>query len=294
MSCVGTDNKVLAAHQLHFGEGNNGEWKMVGFNIDGLSSTGASLDVCQPNSGGSGSTAYPDGVNGIDNSFGRNVLPLWLNLDPSFITDVNKSLQNGNFTMMLGMECLPPMGDVASFVTRLFNGTSLGMPPKWDGSDQWPVRPELLSDPMNPASSMITYSNSSVKNMVFDSGNKVPFVLTLPMANTWITLRLYSAHVTMNLAADHNSATGGIIGGVLKTEEFISELTKVGSSLGLCGTALYTYLLMAIRQASDIMADGSQDPTKTCDGISIGLTFDSAQVQLGSVGPTIPMAPSCP
>lgn len=294
MSCVNTENKVLAATQIHFGEGNNGQWKSVGFNIDGLVSTGTSLDVCQPNSGGSASTAYPDGIAGIDNSFGKNVLPLWLAIIPTFVTDVNTSLQNGNFNMMLAMDCLPPAGDVTSLLTRLFNGTALGMPAKFDGTDVWPVRPELLSDPMNPASSSIMYANSSVMNLVYDSGNKVPFVLTIPMMNTWITLKLYSAHVTMNLAADHNSATGGIIGGVLKTEEFITEFDKVGAALGLCNTPIYMNLVTTMRQASDIMADGSQDPTKTCDGISIGLSFNSAQVQLGNVGPMIPMAQTCP
>ena len=44
-----------------------------------------------------------------------------------------------------------------------------------------------------------------------------------------------------------------------------------------------------IAQASDILTDGTQDPTKPCDGISIGLGFDGALVQLGT-----PVAPPPP
>jgi hypothetical protein len=34
-------------------------------------------------------------------------------------------------------------------------------------------------------------------------------------------------------------------------------------------------------QASDILSDGTQDPTQTGDGISIGLGFNATVVQLG-------------
>jgi len=40
------------------------------------------------------------------------------------------------------------------------------------------------------------------------------------------------------------------------------------------------------------MSDGTQDPTQTCDGISIGLGFDGALVQVGAaVAPTSPPNP---
>src|SRR5687767_8117971 len=54
-SCMG-EGTVLAATELFFGEGNSGEWKAFGFNIDGLVSTAASKDLCQPNSGAATST----------------------------------------------------------------------------------------------------------------------------------------------------------------------------------------------------------------------------------------------
>jgi hypothetical protein len=111
---------------------------------------------------------------------------------------------------------------------------------------------------------------------------------------TTLKLTLHSARLTMNLAADRKSATGGMIGGVLNTEEFITEVKKVGALLKLCDQSLFASLIEQVRQASDIMTDGSQDPAKTCDGISMGLGFDMQEAQIGDVGPAASMGASCP
>ena len=296
-TCTGLESTVLAATKLVFGEGSSGQWKQVGLNIDGLESTAASKDVCQPNSGAFTITPYPDGEAGIDNSFGKNLLPQILALYPTWVTDINSGLLNGVFTVLMKMDCLPPTGDVPVFNTSLFGGTGLGSVPKFDGTDKWPVAPELLSNPMDPESSTIIFEKSSVKGASYDSGKNETFILTIPIktmtATTSIKLTLYAAQTTMTLSADRKSATGGTIGGVLNTEEFVAEIKKVGALLGLCDGALFDSLLMQLRQASDIMADGTQDPTKVCDGISMGLGFEMKQVLLGDVGPAAPIGASC-
>jgi hypothetical protein len=289
---------TFALSKLAFGDGVNGQWKGYGFNIDGLVSTATSTDVCQPNSGGSAAAAYPDGNNGIDNSFGKNLLPIILGLDPNLPTDTNTALLNGVFSTLLEMNCLPPTGDAPSFLTKLFVATALGSTPKWDGTDVWPVAPELLSNPADPDSSTITFAMSSVTGTTFDSGKNQTVVLWIPMnvngRTNVLKLKLYAAEVTMNLSADRKSATGGMIGGVLNTEELVTQVNAVGYTLGLCGNSLLTNLLTQVRQASDIMSDGTQDPTKTCDGISIGLGFEMKQAQRGDIGPASPTQMTCP
>jgi hypothetical protein len=298
LMCAPGEGVVLAATKLTFGEGNSGQWKKVGFNLDNLVSTTASTDVCKPNSNALTVVPYPDGENGIDNSFGKNLLPLILSLYPTWVTDINAGIQKGLFTVLLKMDCLPPTGDVAGMTTRLFGGTALGMTPKFDGTDKWPVSPELLGDPMDPESSTVRFNNSSVTGTMYDAGKDATFILTVPIntmtMSTSIKLTLYAAHTTMDLAGDRKSATSGRIGGVLNTEEFVAEMKKVGSLLGLCDSPLFDGLLTQARQASDILADGSQDPTKTCDGISMGLGFEMKEVQLGVVGPTAPIGAACP
>jgi hypothetical protein len=66
------------------------------------------------------------------------------------------------------------------------------------------------------------------------------------------------------------------------------------AQVGVCGPPVLDNLITSIRQASDILVDGTQDPTKPCDGISIGLGFDAVAANLGSVGPTEPASDTCP
>lgn len=296
-ACPTNEGPVLAVKQLYFGEGNSGEWKKVGYNLDGLVSTGNSKDVCQPNSGGDPQTAYPDGDNGIDNSFGKNLLPTVLTLYPAWVTDINNGIKNGRFTALTKLLCLPKEGDAPNFTTKLLGGTSLGTPPKFDGTDVWPIEPGLLSDPMDPLSSTILFQGSSITGDVYDAGKDVTFIISVPVKtmtdSTSIKLTLYHARITMNVAPDRSSATSGMIGGVLNTEEFVAELKKVGFLMGLCSNPLFDNLLKQVRQASDILADGTQDPTKPCDAISMGLGFDMGGAQIGDVGPANPVGMAC-
>lgn len=297
LTCPTGEGPVLAVSDLAFGEGDNGEWKKVGYNVDGLVSDAQSDGLCQPNAGASKSTPYPDGDEGIDNSFGKNLLPIILSLYPTWVTDVNNGIQKGTFTSLLRLECLPETGDVPAFVTKVFGGTALGSTPKWDGTDVWPVSPDLLSDPMDPLSSTVVFPKASVTGTEFDSGKDQIFILTVPLntmaGNTSIKLTLHSARVTMFLSEDRKSATGGIIGGVLNTEELVAEVKKIGALLNLCGAA-FDNIIEQVRQASDIMTDGTQDPAQTCDGITIGLNFNMKPAQLGGVGPKAEVGMSCP
>ena len=218
LTCMSGEGIVLAATKLSFGAGNSGQWKKVGFNLDGLTSSVTSTDVCQVNSNAMPVVPYPDGDNGIDNSFGKNLLPLILALYPTWEPDTNTGLQNGFFNVLLKMECVPPTGDVPAFTTKLFGGTALGANPKFDGTDKWPVAPELLSNSMDPESSTILIKKSSVMGTTFDSGKNQTFILTVPVTTqskaTSIKLTLYAAQTKMTLAMDRKSATGGLIGGV--------------------------------------------------------------------------------
>ena len=298
LTCENEEGVVVAVSELSFGDGASGEWKKLGFDIDGKESTSISMDLCQLNTDASSIGPYPDGDGGIDNSFGKNLLPLILSLYPTWVSDINAGILDGYFTSLMKMECLPPTGDVAKFNSKLFGGTTLDTPPKFDGTDKWPVAPELLSDPMDPLSSTVNFDNSSVVGAQFDTGTGGTFILTVPLktqtASTTIKLTLYSARVTMTLSEDRKSATGGVIGGVLNTEELVAEIRKVGVLLDLCGTDVFENILDEVRRASDILSDGTQDTEKTCDGISIGLGFEMKPAQIGEVGPESPVEMACP
>ncbi len=46
-----------------------------------------------------------------------------------------------------------------------------------------------------------------------------------------------------------------------------------------------------LRQASDIMVDGSQEPNKICNGISIGIGFEAKRAGIGGVSAPQPALP---
>ncbi|MFO0555152.1 MAG: hypothetical protein U0271_42635 [Polyangiaceae bacterium] len=250
-------------------------------------------DLCQPNGGASPITPYPDGDAGIDNSFGKNILPILLGLAPTWTSDANNTIDQGAGTTLLDLACLPPTGDLPTVTTKLYLTTNLGMTPKWDGTDDYPVAPELLSNSSDPQSATILFPDSSVLGTTFDSGPAITFLLRIGGGVMGMDLTLHAAHFTTTLSADRKSATGGVLAGVLDTEEVVAQLKKIGYAANLCSSPLLNDLITAVRQASDIMNDGTQDPTKTCNGISIGLGFDLGAANVGSVGPTTPTAMSC-
>jgi hypothetical protein len=299
--CTPPDGTVLAIDTLDFGDVGKDTTasQKLGFDVDSLVSTAQSTDLCQPAAGGSKSAIYPDGELGIDNSFGKNVLPLLLNIAPGFSASTTDSIADGAFTMMLdfvGLTAANP--SPASLMTRLYGGTDLGTPPDFDGTQCWPVAPELLKDTADITSSTVVFDKSGIVGNKWSSGPAGTLTLTIPVEAATITLTIHAASISLDLAADRQSATGGRIGGVLDTEEFIKEVKKAVFSLkGSAGCQLISLVNaeQTIRQASDILNDGTQNTAMPCNGISIGFGFTMKPVQLGGVGPTTPPAAgTCP
>jgi hypothetical protein len=281
-----------------FGEVN---WSKLGFNLDGLVSTAASKDLCIPASGGDPNMVYPDGDNGIDNAFGKSIVPLLgkVMMGGTLSSSSNDSVANGEFSMLLDFVKLTAAADQPSVVTRLYGGTDLGEPPSFNGKDCWPVAPELLTSPTDITSSTVVFKNSALAAQSWTSGTGTTVKLSIPITveqlkkTVSISLTLNKAQMALTFAADHKSATGGVLGGVLDTEEFIKEIKKaVFSLLGNlgCSVIMSNNVEASIRQASDIMNNGTQDKLATCNGISIGFGFTMKEVQLGGVGPAAPPA----
>lgn len=290
----GTGTTVVAIKKLYLGDTDrdgkankvNG-WKQYGYDLDGKASTATSTDLCKPRNNTSPKSLYPDGNKGIDNSFGKNILTIITSLASDASTKVNEGIGEGKFTIMLSMEKLGSGKDYKDVLTKLYGGSELGSKPKFDGSDKWPVIPELLTDETNIGSAKVQFPSAYVVNNTWVSGGKGEVALNLSVSGFTLALTISSAILSMDLSADHKTASNGMIAGVLPTEVLTSELRKVAGSFdpSLCKGSTVDSLIAQIEQASDIMQDGSQDPSKECDGISIGLGFDGAVVQLGDIGP---------
>lgn len=294
--CPPGEGTTLALNKLRFGTEVAGGWKKIGMNIDGLVSTGMSTDVCQTNSNGDPDFAYPDGDNGIDNAFGKSLLPLILFHNPEYTERVNMYLEEGMFNAMLKMYCIPPTGD-AQIISKVFGGTALGSTPAYNGTDVWPVAPELLSDLQDPESSTLVFEQSSVIGNTFDSGPNEEFILSIPLEDDageqTLKLSLHAARLILTLSEDRKSAKG-VLAGVLNTEEAIDQVKKIAWIADICEDKAFLNAIDLIRQMSDIMTDGTQDPSATCDGISFGVEIEMAEIQIGEVGPAAPPVMACP
>lgn len=266
-----------------------GSWKQYGFNLDGKVSSTVSQDLCQPVDGASPSDVYPDGAGGIDNSFGNKLVSLISSLLSEPSTRVTEAIANGDFTVILKLDGLGDQSSYNPLTAKLYGGATLGAAPVWDGSDKWPVVPELLNDAEDVESAKVVFPASYVVDDTWVSGpeSQVTFKLNLTISGTTIGLTIRNVRIAMDLAPDHKSVVKGTIAGVLETAVLVEELRSVIGAVqpGFCeGSGLET-TLDQVRRASDIMKDGSQDPSQECDAISIGIGFTAKQVQLGEVAP---------
>lgn len=300
----GTTPTVLAISKLYLGDVNaQGQpdpnaWKTLGYNLDNLVSTPGAKNHCTPQAGANVADVETDGVGGIDNSFGENLMPLIASLASDPDASVNSSISNGSFTVMVKMDNVDSQATQSGVNAALYGGANLGSPPKWDGTDQWPVVPELLGgNPPSENDPLVTFPKSFVVNNTWVSGSQGKLSLSLSVQGYSLTLDIVKAVITMNLSPDRKSATGGIIAGVINTDSLVSELRKIAGSFdkSLCSGSTFDSIAQQIKAASDIMDDGSNgDPSKTCNAISIGLGFDAKAVQLGPVAPAAkPTADPC-
>ncbi|MDI1478686.1 hypothetical protein [Polyangium sp. y55x31] len=268
-------------------------WKQYGRNIDGLVSTKESTGLCKPVGGASPAAVYPDGFNGIDNSFGRNVLPIFLGLTSDLSVQTNEAIATGEFTYLLSLSNVGQ--DACATSSKLFLGGNLGQQPAFDGSDVWPIDASSLTDPADPTSAVCSFSSTSIVQGAVDTISPSQFALRFKFSNFDLMLPIHLARLSMQLDADQQGATGGQISGVIYTQDLIDEVTKLAAQFdeSFCDPNSPTLqsILQQFRQASDIMSDGTQDPTKQCDAISIGIGFRMKTAQLGSVVPAAPPPP---
>jgi hypothetical protein len=290
-----TTGVVLAFNNVFVGETDPGgassstAWKQYGFDIDGLVSTAQSPGLCQVVNGAPAST-HDDGNNGNDNSFGKNVLPLLLAASSDPTAQLNASIAAGEFTMMIHLKDLAAAPDQAAVTSNLYTGANRGLPPVFDGSDCWPTAAESLVDPTDIDTPKVTFPLAALSSDVWVSGVADSLDLTLFVLGFPLKLTLHKARLSLDLAADHASGVNGQVGGVLDAQEFIAAVKDVvAPNLGGCNSASWGAVEGQLKLAADIMVDGSQDPNATCNGVSIGLGFTAAKVDLGTVADPVPV-----
>ncbi|WP_394850294.1 hypothetical protein LZC95_22905 [Pendulispora brunnea] len=266
-------DKIFIGTTDRNGVASENAWKNFGYDLDNKATTKASTDVCTPVS----KSAQEDGARGIDNSFGANILRLLPYLTQTPQEDINAAITKGSFTMLLDVKGLSSEANQTATGASgfLLGGSKFEGTPSFGPSDNWPVLFESVTDPADARSAKIRFPDAYVSGGVWvnNAAGDVPLSLDLQAGTVNLTIR------KTIITFEHNGAGGavnGTIAGVLSTDEFIDALKPLAAGLNQCPVVAQASGL--IRQASDIMADGTNAPGKPCNGISIGLGFTAKQI----------------
>ncbi len=276
-----TSKRVFAVNQLFLGETNRAgvvtkdAWKDYGYNIDGLTTLKTDTNVCT-RQGGADSAKQEDGNGGIDNAFGRTVLGFILGLVPTPSKTINDSIQGGSFTVLLEIQGLtddPKQSNTGLGGRLLVGGAYSSDPmkkPTFAPDDNWPYR----ADPIIPI------NGAYINNGTFVNGAGGATVeLALFIQGVQLSLTINRAAITFDHTAP-NDITNGTISGVINTEALVSGIEKVAGRIStqLCGGSTLDTIKQTIRQASDILDDGTNRPGPDCNAISIGIGFTGKKI----------------
>jgi hypothetical protein len=279
---------TFVINQVFLGEADRGgaasasAWKSYGYNIDGKVTTKSSTDVCTLASN-AGSSVQVDGDNGIDNSWGSNILPIFQNasglVTPSKTAD-DAIAKGGNTTelTLTGLSSDPAQSSTglsaSVYATGIYPGT-----PTFDLSTDWPVAPSEVKDGKTVASGPVhSFPSSYIANGTFVSGTGT-FVFNFAMGAVGWPIVVHHAVVTFDHTAP-GAATNGTVSGVIDTTEFIAAFKAVAGriSTSLCASSTLDGISAQFMQAQDILLDGTNGPGTPCTGISIGLGFSGVQI----------------
>ena len=276
-----TSKRVFAVNELFLGETNRAgaptkdAWKDYGYNIDGLTTTKTDTNVCT-RQGGADPAKQEDGNGGIDNAFGRTVLGFILGLVPTPSKTINDSIQSGSFTVLLEVQGMTddPKQSATGLSGRLLVGGAYSddpmKKPTFAPDDNWPYR----ADPIIPI------NGAYINNGTFVNGAGGATVeLALFIQGVQLSLTINRAAITFDHTAP-NDITNGTISGVINTEALVSGIEKVAGRIStqLCGGSTLDTIKMTIRQASDILSDGTNKAGVNCDAISIGIGFTGKKI----------------
>jgi hypothetical protein len=279
-----TDERVFAVDTILLGDtdrqGNadRDAWKTYGYDLDHLDTQVADdnapdlAHVCK-RTANAPATIHQDGTGGIDNAFGKEVLPLLQLVLTAPTQTVTSSIHAGTFTILLELVGLTddPAQTNTGLGGKLVVGGIYGGAPTFDRATDWPTVPGS-EDPIASA-----YINQGI----FVNGQGGATVhLNLHVGGQLLPLTIRSAIFSFKHDPAGNALAEGTIAGVINTEDFVANVSNTAGAVdpAFCSPGTKDTLINAIREASDMLSDGTQDPNKTCDAISIGLGFTAKRV----------------
>jgi hypothetical protein len=266
-------------------------WKQYGYDLDKRTTTAddskLSTNSCKRVEG-SPTKVLLDGDLGRDNNFGQHFMSVVKSLKADAEDAVNSLITDGRATLILRLDNVGPT-DNASVPGALFLGGGLGSPPKFDGTDKWPIDSSSV-DATKEARAK--FPKGYMAGGVWVSGEVGTTSATIPLPSfgtTWM-VPMESVVISFDVASGAN----GTIAGASQTTKFVDAITPMMKQWGICpGNATFDQIAATIQQSADLVSGAPllQDTSRACNSMSIGLGFTAAPT---SPSGTIVSAPSLP
>lgn len=258
-------------------------------------------DVCQSVDHALPGYAF-EGYNGIDNAFGF-VVQVLNSLQEDWIAQLNQAIASGQQTLLVRVGDVGSQTNYLGLQGALFTGAPFECPgadggapdgggctPAFSGTDVWPIGGESVIGG-NATLPRVTFPGAYMTGRYWVSGTQASDLgITFNLKGQPLTLQIHRAVITAKIEQD-GTVHEGTLAGILDTEEFLSAVKRVivgySGNTSYCGPAEFDTLAgTQLRQFSDILVDGTQDPNELCNGISFGVGFEAVPAKLGVVKPS--------
>lgn len=257
-------------------------WKDYGYDLDArVTSADDSRNgyyTCK-RVAGSPSGILTDGNGGRDNAFAGHVTQVISQLKADIEDATNAAVASGGTTLLLRLDNVGP-DDNPHVPGALYAAVPLatGQSPKFDGSDVYAVLHSTLSDGATLASPTASFPGGYMAGGVWVSG--VPsyavamtmplgFLDALPVASPLVSVRV-------------SDGTDGTIAGAFRTTALQTSMASWLRQFAICpSSSTYQQVITTMLQSADVVFDAPslQDPTATCNALSMGIGFTLRPVQ---------------
>lgn len=280
-------------------------WKQYGFDLDGWTSTPEQGFHCKlakheiyPGWNAKYENIRIDGNGGIDNSFGKNcnnsiLITFAANPSDYFTGDT----KDGRFTSVFALDGPGGSGDYKSLPSWYF--PARGIEPKaLDTEEDWASYPwHPISNWSENVDEKVSFSGAYVADDTWVSGVTPLLPVNIGTIKSYLQFRIYQAHVTIAFNKERTEGQG-TLGGIVRASELANEFEDWATPV-LCDNEFISKdapksIAKVVMESADILLDGTQDPTKTCDGISVGLGFHVRRSALGAPTPLQLPSRECP